>query len=205
MPGAQAGDDYTTSYTGVQTYDDDEGPGGPELDRRLQQHGNREARRAGDLRHELPGRQRRPEARQGRLCRHDTSLTGGYLDSNATPGTALTQQFQFVDDALGKFKAELHGAGPRPIHPDHRQRQAWPVADQSEGPRDHFGRAVSSRTPGFGTNGFEICDDEALVWLSAEMQQATNPATGNPYYAAAKAYMLAQRRRSAHPAIARSH
>ena len=33
----------------------------------------------------------------------DPSLTGGYLDSNATPGNALTLQFQFVDAALGQF------------------------------------------------------------------------------------------------------
>ena len=31
-------------------------------------------------------------------------LVGGYLDTNATPGNALTLQFQFVDDALGKFR-----------------------------------------------------------------------------------------------------
>ena len=41
----------------------------------------------------------------------DPSLTGGYLDSNATPGTALTLQFQYVDDAIGKFKAELTKQG----------------------------------------------------------------------------------------------
>jgi hypothetical protein len=51
--------------------------------------------------------------------------------------------------------------------------------------------ALYANAPGFGTNGFEICDDEALVWLSPEMQQATNPNTGHPYYADAKAYILA--------------
>ena len=45
--------------------------------------------------------------------------------------------------------------------------------------------------PGFGANGFEICDDEALVWLSPQLQKAVNPATGNTYYADAKAYILA--------------
>ena len=43
----------------------------------------------------------------------------------------------------------------------------------------------------FGENGFEICDDEALVWLSPELQQATNPTTGHPYYADARAYIQA--------------
>jgi len=51
--------------------------------------------------------------------------------------------------------------------------------------------SLYSGAPGFGANGFEICDDEALVWLSPELQQATNPATGHPYYADAKAYIQA--------------
>jgi hypothetical protein len=38
-------------------------------------------------------------------------------------------------------------------------------------------------TPGYGTHGFEICDDEGLVWLQPESQQAD--------YAAAEAYLLA--------------
>ena len=50
--------------------------------------------------------------------------------------------------------------------------------------------ALYAGTPGFGTNGFEICDDEALVWLSSELQQATNPATGHRYYDDAKQYIL---------------
>ena len=120
----------------------------------------------------------------------DKTLTGGYLDAQATPGNALTLQLQFVDDSLGKFVNELkaknldkstliivsakHGQSPINV----KDRVA--ISD-----------ALYASTPGFGTNGFEICDDEALVWLSPELQQATNPATGHPFYADAKAYILA--------------
>lgn len=107
----------------------------------------------------------------------DKSLIGGCADAQATPGNALTLQFQFVDDALGKFINELkaqnlydstliivsakHGQSPINV----KNRVA--ISD-----------ALYSGAPGFGANGFEICDDAALVWLSPEMQQATNPTTG---------------------------
>ena len=41
----------------------------------------------------------------------DPSLTGGYLDSNATPGYALALQFQYVDAALGQSTQELVAKG----------------------------------------------------------------------------------------------
>ena len=110
------------------------------------------------------------------------SLTGGYLDSNATPGNALTLQFQFVDDALGQFIAGTRRQRPRRLDADHRQRQARPVADRRQGPRHPVGRAVPA-DPGYGTHGFEICDDEGLIWLEPDLQQAN--------YDAAKAYLLA--------------
>ena len=50
--------------------------------------------------------------------------------------------------------------------------------------------SLYSSAPGFGPNGFEICDDEALVWLSPESQQKTNPATGHSYYEDAEAFIL---------------
>jgi hypothetical protein len=189
-PGAQAGDDYTTSYTGVRTYDSlkvkavlnwIDGYNGARTQRlpvpaifgmnfqavsvgqKLAKAGNADA---------------------------DKSLTGGYADAAATPGNALTLQLQFVDDALGKFVNELkaqnledstlvivsakHGQSPINV----RDRVA--ISD-----------ALYGKAPGFGANGFEICDDEALVWLSPELQRATNPATGHPYYADAKAYIMA--------------
>ena len=50
-------------------------------------------------------------AKAGDADYKDPTLTGGYLNSNAAPGTALTLQFQFVDAALGKFRSELAKQG----------------------------------------------------------------------------------------------
>jgi Type I phosphodiesterase / nucleotide pyrophosphatase len=110
LPGAPAGDDYTTSYSGVQTYDttkvnavinwidglNSTGTAHPGVPAVLGM--NFQAVSVG---------QKLAKAGFG----DDTSLTGGYLDSNATPGTALTQQFQYVDNAIGKFEAELTKQG----------------------------------------------------------------------------------------------
>lgn len=187
--GAQAGDDYTKSYTGVRTYDS----------LKVQAvlnwidgyNGSRTQRQSVPA---IFGMNFQAVSVGQKLAKAghadtDKSLVGGYADAQATPGNALTLQFQFVDDALGKFVNELkaqnlydstliivsakHGQSPINV----KDRLA--ISD-----------ALYSKAPGFGANGFEICDDEALVWLSPQMQQATNPATGNPYYADAKAYIL---------------
>ncbi|MBV9748884.1 MAG: alkaline phosphatase family protein, partial [Acetobacteraceae bacterium] len=111
----------------------------------------------------------------------DPSLTGGYLDSNATPGNALTLQFQFVDDALGKFMSELAAQGLD------KSTLIIVSAKHGQSPIDQKDRLTQSdapfqQTPGYGTHGFEICDDEALIWLEPDLQKAN--------YAAAKAYLL---------------
>jgi hypothetical protein len=188
--GAQTGDDYTTSYTGVRTYDS----------LKVQAVVNWIDGFDGARTHNKPvpaifGMNFQAVSVGQKLAKSgnadaDKSLTGGYLDAQATPGNVLTLQLQFVDDALGKFIGELktknlenstliivsakHGQSPINV----KDRVA--ISD-----------ALYAGAPGFGANGFEICDDEALVWLSPEMQQATNPATGHPYYADAKAYILA--------------
>jgi hypothetical protein len=112
----------------------------------------------------------------------DPSLTGGYLDSNATPGNALTQQFQFVDDALGKFKAELVKQGLD------GSTLIIVSAKHGQSPIDPKDRVIQSdkpfqSTPGFGTNGFEICDDAGLIWLQPDLPAAN--------YDAARAYLQA--------------
>lgn len=188
--GAQPGDDYTTSYTGVRSYDSlkvkavlnwIDGYDGTRTQRQPVPAIFGMHFQAVSVGQKL--------AKAGHADT-DKSLVGGYADGKATPGNALTLQFQFVDDALGKFVNELkaqnlydstliivsakHGQSPIDV----KDRVA--ISD-----------ALYSKAPGFGTNGFEICDDEALVWLSPELQQATNPATGHPYYADAKAYILA--------------
>jgi hypothetical protein len=188
--GAQPGDDYTHSYTGVRSYDSlkvkavlnwIDGYNGMRTQRQPVPAIFGMNFQAVSVGQKL--------AKAGHADT-DKSLVGGYADAKATPGNALALQFQFVDDALGKFVNELktqnlydstliiisakHGQSPINLN----DRVA--ISD-----------ALYSKAPGFGTNGFEICDDEALVWLSPELQQATNPATGNAYYADAKAYILA--------------
>jgi hypothetical protein len=112
----------------------------------------------------------------------DPSLTGGYLDSNATPGNALTLQFQFVDDALGKFAQELKARGLD------QSTLIIVSAKHGQSPIDPKARLTQSdkpfqSVPGFGTSGFEICDDEALIWLQPDQQKAN--------YEAAEAYLQA--------------
>jgi arylsulfatase A-like enzyme len=112
----------------------------------------------------------------------DPSLTGGYLDSNATPGNALTLQFQFVDAALGQFVHELTAKGLD------SSTLVIVSAKHGQSPIDVKDRVIQSdapfqKTPGYGTNGFEICDDEGLIWLQPDQQKDS--------YDAAKAYLLA--------------
>jgi hypothetical protein len=189
-PGAKPGDDYTTSFTGVRTYDS------LKVQAVLNWIDGFDGARAQQK--PVPaifGMNFQAVSVGQKLAKAgnadaDKSLTGGYVDAQATPGNALTQELQFVDDALGKFINELkaknlydstliivsakHGQSPINV----KDRVA--ISD-----------ALYANAPGFGTHGFEICDDSALVWLSPELQQATNPATGHLYYADAKAYLLA--------------
>ncbi len=188
--GAQTGDDYTSSYTGVRTYD------ALKVKAVLNWIDGYNATRTATA--PVPaifGMNFQAVSVGQKLAKAghadtDKSLRGGYLDANATPGNALRDQLQFVDNAIGQFEQELvaknlvastliiisakHGQSPIDVS----KRVA--ISDAPYG-----------NTPGFGTHGFEICDDEALVWLAPELQKATNPATGNPYYADAEAYILA--------------
>jgi hypothetical protein len=189
-PGAQTGDDYTTSYTGVRTYDS--------LKVKAVLNWIDGLNGAGTQRHPVPAifGMNFQAVSVGQKLAHagnadsDKSLKGGYADAQASPGNALTQQFQFVDDALGKFanelkKQNLYDSTLIIVSAKHGQSPIN-VAD-----RVAISDSLYSGAPGFGANGFEICDDAALVWLSPELQQATNPATGHPYYSDAKAYILA--------------
>jgi hypothetical protein len=188
--GAQTGDDYTTSYTGVRSYD--------ALKVKAVLNWIDGLDSTGKTKEPVPaifGMNFQAVSVGQKLAKagdadSDKTLVGGYTDSNATPGNALTLQLQFVDNALGQFESELvkkkldsstliivsakHGQSPI----DKSDRVA--ISDSPYG-----------STPGFGTHGFEICDDEALVWLAPELQQATDKATGKPYYAEAEAYILA--------------
>ena len=182
--GAQPGDDYTTSYKGVRTYDAIkvqavlnwiEGysstgatklAGAPAIFGMNFQSVSvgQKLAKAGDADYRTP------------------ALTGGYLDSNATPGTALTVQLKFVDDSLGRIRNELAVQGLE------QSTLIIVSAKHGQSPIDVRDRVTMSdapfqATPGYGTHGFEICDDEALIWLEPDLQKAD--------YAAAERYLKA--------------
>jgi hypothetical protein len=188
-PGAQTGDDYTSSYLGVRTYDSLKVKAVLNwIDGWNSTHTERTPVPA------IFGMNFQAVSVGQKLAKAghadtDKSLTGGYLDANARPGNALTEQLEFVDKQLGKFQDALRDKDLE------RSTLIIVSAKHGQSPIDRADRVAISdapyaNTPGFGTNGFEICDDEALVWLSPELQQRTNPATGNPYYIDAEAYIL---------------
>ncbi|HET6235318.1 MAG TPA: alkaline phosphatase family protein [Acetobacteraceae bacterium] len=182
LPGAPAGFDNTTSYAAVRAYDT------LKVDAVLNWiNGNNSTVTAHPGVPAVFGMNFQAVSVGQKLAKagygDDPSLRGGYLDADASPGNALTLQFEFVDEALGKFISRLaalgldgstliivsakHGQSPINV----RDRIA-----QSDAP--------FQSTPGFGTHGFEICDDEALIWLQPESQEQD--------YDLAKAYLLAQ-------------
>ena len=189
-PGAQIGDDYTKSFTGVRTYDAIKvGAVLNWID------GYNSTRTRRDRVPAIFGMNFQAVSVGQKLAKaggadSDKTLKGGYLDANAAPGNALTLELQFVDNALGRFEQELVAKGLDAstliiVSAKHGQSPINPAN------RVTISDAAYGSAPGFGANGFEICDDEALVWLSPQLQQATNPATGNAYYADAKAYIQA--------------
>ena len=182
--GAQTGDDYTTSYKGVRTYDSlkvqavlnwidgfnatrtNKLAGAPAIfgmNFQAVSVGQKLAK-AGDADYATPG------------------LTGGYRNSNAVPGSALTKQLEFVDAAIGAFKSELVSQNLD------SSTLIIISAKHGQSPIDRRDRVTESdapfqATPGYGTHGFEICDDEGLVWLEPDLQQAD--------YDAAETYLKA--------------
>jgi len=183
--GAQTGDDYTTSYLGVRTYDSIKVKAVLNWIDGLNATGRTKLAGAP----EIFGMNFQAVSVGQKLAKAgdadtDKSLTGGYLDSNATPGTALTQQLTFVDKALGAMQDELVKKGLD------KTTLFIVSAKHGQSPIDHRDRKIMSDAgfqgePGFGPNGFEICDDEGLIWLSPEAH--TDPGT----YAKAEAYLKA--------------
>ena len=180
--GAQPGDDYTKSYTGVRSYDSLKVQAVLNWIDGLTSTGTTKVGVPAIFGMNFQAVSVGQKLAKAGDADADKTLVGGYLDSNATPGNALTLQFQFVDAALGKFEQELVAK--------HLDKSTLIILSAKHGqspidPKDRVAISDSpyGATPGFGTHGFEICDDEALIWLSPELQQAN--------YAAAKAYLLA--------------
>ena len=141
-PGAQAGDDYTTSYTGVRSYDT------LKVNAVLNWiDGYDSTRKTKTGVPSIFGMNFQSVSVGQKLAKSgdadvDKMLVGGYLDANATPGNALTLQFQFVDDALGKFTKELWAQQNRGPDPRDRQRQARAVADRPQPAQGDLGRRL---------------------------------------------------------------
>ncbi len=182
--GAQRGDDYTKSYRGVRTYDAIKvravlnwiagysSTGASKLAAAPAIFGmNFQAVSVGQK-----------LAKAGGADYQTPALTGGYLDSNATPGTALTVQLAFVDESLGRMRSALAVQGLD------ASTLIIVSAKHGQSPIDVRDRVAISdspfqSTPGYGTHGFEICDDEALIWLEPDLQRSN--------YAAAERYLKA--------------
>lgn len=183
-PLAKPGDDYTKSYTGVRTYDS----------LKVQAvinwidgyNSTRTTRLAGapaifgmNFQAVSVGQKL---AKGGNADAATPGLTGGYLDGNGSAGNALLEQAQFVDAALGRFESELKAQGLD------QSTLVIVSAKHGQSPIDVADRVAISdapfaAVPGFGTRGFEICDDEGLIWLDPTLQKAD--------YAAARAYLVA--------------
>ena len=182
-PNAGAGDDFTNSYQGVRTSD---GLKVQAVLNWIDGYNSTRSRKAPvpaifgmNFQSVSVGQKL---AKAGGADYLTPTVTGGYLDSNATPGTALTMQLQFVDNALGRFESELAANGLDGttlviVSAKHGQSPIDPKVRfaQSDAP--------FQAAPGFGTHGFEICDDVGLIWLQPESQKAD--------YDAAEAYLVA--------------
>lgn len=92
-----------------------------------------------------------------------TGLKGGYVDVSGTPGQALAEQLDFVDQSLGKFISELkkqrlfestlivvaakHGQSPIDV-------------TKRRGIKGEPGKTIGS------ADAFDISDDASLIWLT---------------------------------------
>ena len=169
-----------------------QGQGGAELDRRLRTARARPAAAgAGDLRHELPVGQRWSEARQVRQRRRRQEADRRLSRRQRDPGQCAHAAVSVRGQCARQVPAGTGGPGPRRLDADHRQRQARPVADRRHGLASRFptrrmpARRASARTAS------RSATTRRWSGYRRNLQQATNPATGHPYYADAKAYLLA--------------
>jgi hypothetical protein len=170
---AAAGDDYTTSYKGVRTYDSIKVRAVLNWIDGFNSTGTTKLAGAPaifgmNFQTVSVGQKL---AKAGAADYQTPTLTGGYLDSNATPGTALTVQFDFIDASLGRFRQELVKQGLD------KSTLIIVSAKHGQSPIDPKDRVAISdapfqSTPGYGTHGFEICDDEGLIWLEPDLEHA---------------------------------
>lgn len=181
---AKAGDDYTKSYKGVRTYDSIKVQA---VLNWIDGYNSTRTRKLADT-PAIYGMNfqvfsvGQKLAKAGAADYQTPGLIGGYTDDMGTLGSALLLQAQFLDDALGKIELELKARG------EDRSTLLIISAKHGQSPIDVRDRVTISdapfaAVPGFGTHGFEICDDEGLVWLDPALQKTD--------YAAAETFLLA--------------
>jgi hypothetical protein len=100
-------------------------------------------------------------------------LKGGYLDANATPGNALTQELTYVDQAIGQMVAELKKVGHYGdtliiISAKHGQSPIDPSLRTTRDDGQFFPQTLGL--------GFYISDDVLLLWLQPNLQKADKAA-----------------------------
>lgn len=102
-------------------------------------------------------------------------LVGGFTDANATPGSALAIQLAYVDNAIGRIESELAAKGLLAdtlviLSAKHGQSPIDPTQRQA------ISDAPLTATPGYG---FEIADDEVLLWLAPKAQRSQHQAAAS--------------------------
>src|SRR5579872_1679310 len=93
-----------------------------------------------------------------------TGLAGGYTDVLGTPGQALAEQLDFIDQSLGRFVAELRKQGL------YESTLIIVAAKHGQSPIDGtkrrgIGGGQPATTIG-AADAFDISDDGSLIWLA---------------------------------------
>jgi len=102
-------------------------------------------------------------------------LVGGYLDAAGTPGSALSQQLAYVDDALARMEAALQARGLAD------QTLVIVSAKHGQSPIDRTKRQAVPDAPYAATPGyaFHVADDVALIWLTPQTAAAARSAASD--------------------------
>ena len=110
----------------------------------------------------------------------DATLKGGYVDGDATPGTALAAALKFVDGALGEIVHALKLGGVYHdttiiITAKHGQSPIDP-AKRIAVDDGQYADALNTVTPGLGDKAQVMADSIALIWLNPAQQGFTQQA-----------------------------
>jgi hypothetical protein len=171
LPGAAAGDDNTTSFKGVRTYD------AIKVQAVINQINGFTS--TGHHVGYVPAifGMNFQAVSVGQKLAHSgfgdpAGLIGGYLDAAGTPGNALTQQLAFVDASIGQMVQALKAVGV------FDQTTIIISAKHGQSPIDRTLRRAIADTystvlAGDGY-GFNIADDASLIWLNPVLR---TPAT----------------------------